>query len=108
MAPPKRGRGRPAKYGSDAERAAAYRERKADGDAAAHIALALHRRPTAKLLEVLVARLLRQTSAKGAALGGIRAAVDRGIAAGYAPAPPQPDRQGDIESWLADTESAGG
>lgn len=100
MRMPPRKRGRPAKYSSDAERSAAYRERKADSDAAAHVALAMFRRPTVKLLEVLVARLLRQSGAKGAALGEIRAAVDRGIAAGYAAAPPRRGRQGDIETLL--------
>lgn len=95
-------RGRPRRHLDDADRAAAYRERKAQDADLGAIARAVLLKPTARLIEVLVARMLKSSNAKGTTLGEIRAAVDRGIAAGYrGGATPTPARQGDIEAYLA-------
>jgi len=102
--PPKRPRGRPPKPGGamdDAERAAAYRDRKAGSDARGAVAWTLFQRPTLKLIEVLVARLLRAAADRGALVVEVRAAVDRGIAAGYQPpAVFAKGRQADIEDAI--------
>ena len=72
----KRGRGRPRQYLDDADRQEAHRERHANAHALGQAARTLFEKPTLRVAEVVIDRLLAQASDPEAIRVALRARLD--------------------------------
>lgn len=76
--PKKRPGGRPRQYLDDADRQAAFRDRQADSLALGAAARALIAKPTLPFVELMMARLLEQTSDRDAMRAALLAKLRKG------------------------------